>query len=432
MMGDMSDSARMGRPRSRLFWVFLGADTVSTVGSAITAVALPLTAITLLDATTFQMGMVTAAGFVAWLVVGLPAGAIIQRLPLRGTQVSMDMMRATTVLSIPITWWWGHLTISHLVVAALVLGFADVFFEVATSTFLPEIVPSEQLESRNALMSGTTSATQLTGAPLGGLLVQLFGPVYTLLADAVSYAVSGLLLRTLPARRVSLPESWPPIRSMVAEGWTFVVRHPVLGPCLWFASAVNFVCGVQLALVPVYLVRELGAPAAVVGLLLASEGVGAIAGAAASGRLTRAFGSARTCRVAGVAATLGALVIPLGGDLAYFLFALGNIIFAAAVAVFSIASRTYQQTHSRRGMLPRVLATVRFVSFGAVPVGALLGGAVASAVGTRTALLALGTATVAAPLALYRSPVRSATNFSDVLIPGASDRDPVMAEDGAP
>lgn len=407
--------------RARSFWTYWSADTVSTVGSAVTKIALPLTALTVLDATPLDLGVITAAGFIAWIVIGLPSGALVQGLPLRGTMVAMDLVRAAAVISIPIAWWLDALTVPHLVLTALVLGFADVFFEVATSAFLPSIVPQEELESRNALVSGSASATQLGGTPLGGLLVQLLGPVVTLVIDTVTYLVSAALLRTLPPLRATARESRPAVRAMVAEGWRFVVRQPVMRPLLWRATAINFVCGVQLALYPVYLVRVLDAPTALVGLLLGTEGAGAIVGAALCSRLTRRFGSATVNRVGGVAAAVSIFIVPIGGTLGPVWFALGNIVFAGAVATFSITARTYQQTHSPGTMLPRVLATVRFASFGVVPVGSLLGGAVAELTGSpRLALFALGAVGLAAPLTLYRSPIRTARDLADVPVPALS------------
>lgn len=253
------------------FWRWWTAGTTSLVGSAVGAVALPLTALTVLDASPFEMGLIAAASYVAWIVIGLPAGVITQRLPLRGTQVGADLARAAAVASIPLAWWWGQLTVAHLVVTALVVSFANVLFDVANSTFLPSIVERDQLQSRNSLTSATHAASQLSGPSLGGLTVQVLGAVPTLLVDAVSYLVSAALLRTLPARRVDAPDRWPPMGALIRQGWRFVAHHPVMGPGMWAATAINFVCGAQLALYPLYLVRELHAPAGLVGVLLAVE-----------------------------------------------------------------------------------------------------------------------------------------------------------------
>jgi MFS family permease len=397
-----------------IFWRWWAAGTTSALGSAVGAVALPLTALTALDATAFQMGVIAAASYVAWIVIGLPAGVIVQRLPLRGAQVGADLARAAAVVSIPLTWWWGHLTIIHLVITALVVSFANVIFDVANSTFLPSIVSKEQLQSRNSLTSATHASTQLGGPSIGGLAVQALGAVPTLLVDAASYLVSALLLRSLPARSAQAPDRWPPVAAMIREGWHFVTRHPIMGPGMWTATAVNFVCGAQLALYPLYLVRELHAPVGLVGLLLAVEGIGSLVGAALTPRITARLGSARALIAAGFVSVVGAFVIPWGtGWPAYVAFTIGNIVFAGGVVVLSVTTRTYRQIASPPELLSRVMATVRFVSWGAIPIGGLTAGALASALSSRTTLLIFAGAVVWAPLALLRSPVRHLHDLTD-------------------
>ena len=225
--------------------------------------------------------------------------------------------------------------------------------------------------------------------------------------DAISYLVSAALLRTLPARHGHRPDRPTPMGAMISEGWAFVVRHPMMGPGMWSATAVNFVCGAQFALYPLYLVRELGAPAGVVGVLLAAEGVGTLLGAALTTRFTTAVGTARGLIVAGFVATAGAFIVPWGtGWAGYAAFALGNVVFSAGVVVLSVTTRTYRQIASPPELLSRVMATVRFVSWGAIPLGGLVAGALAGPLGSRTTLFVVATVTLLAPLALLFSPVR--------------------------
>ncbi|MEV4508438.1 MFS transporter [Dactylosporangium sp. NPDC049525] len=403
------------RSRPGVFWTWWAAGTTSAAGSAVGAVALPLTALTVLDAGPFEMGLIAAAGYVAWLVIGLPAGVLVQRLPLRGAQIGADLARAAAVGSVPLAWWFGWLSVAQLVAVALVVSFANVIFDVANATFLPEIVEREQLQARNSLVSATHAATQLGGPSAGGLFVQLLGPVVTVLVDAASYLVSAVLLRTLPARggRVRGQDGGP-TWGLIREGWRFVVRHPVMGPGMWTATAVNFVCGAQLAVYPLYLVRELHAPAALVGLLLAVEGVGSLIGAALTPRITRRLGSARALVWAGCTTVAGAALIPAGtGWAAYAAFAAGNVVFAGGVVVLSVTTRTYRQIASPPELLPRVMATVRFVSWGAIPVGGLVAGALAGALGGRVTLWLFAVAVCAAPTVLVLSPVRHLRDLTD-------------------
>jgi MFS family permease len=391
-----------------VFWRWWTAGTTSALGTAIGTVALPLTALTVLDATAFQMGLIVAAGYLAYLVISLPAGVLVQRLPLRGVQVTADLVRAAAVASVPLTWWWGLLTVTQLIVVALVVSFADVLFDVANQTFLPTIVPAGRLQARNSLNSGTHAATQLGGPSLGGLFVQVLGAVPTLLVDAVSYLLSAVLLWSLPARRVEArPGPRPRMAALIREGWHHVVRHPVMAPGMWSATAVNVVCGAQLALFPYYLVRDLHAAPGLVGLLLAADGLGALAGAALTTRFTDRVGTARGIVLAGFTGTAGALLIPWGsGAAAFVTFAAGNLIFSATVVVLSVTTRTYRMIASPPELLSRVIATVKFVSWGAIPVGGLVAGALAGGIGARATLLIFGAVSVCAPLAWLLSPVR--------------------------
>jgi hypothetical protein len=398
---------------SRAFWTYWSASATSAVGSAVGAVALPLTALLVLDATPFEMGVIAASAYVAWLVIGLPAGVFTQRLPLRRLQVGMDLVRALAVASVPVAWWLDALTVAQLVVVALVISFADVLFSVANSTFLPSVVPKEQLQARNSFMSGTHAASQLGGPSLGGVYVQLLGAVPTLLVDAASYLASAALLRRLPDRRMPATDR-PPMRAMIREGWDYVTRHPIMGPCMWDATAINFVCGGQMALFALYLVRDLQAPAALVGFLLAAEGIGALVGAALVPAIVRAIGSARACLVAGFVSVGGAFLIPVGdGVRGYAMFAVGTVVFSAGVVVLSTATRTYRQIASPPEMLSRVMATVRFVSWGAIPLGGLAAGSLATWLGARDALFVLAALTVLSPLILLASPVRHLRDLPD-------------------
>jgi len=413
-----TDSTSVSTPsRSTVFWTYWTAGTISSLGSGVSSVALPLVAVSVLRASAFEVGALAAASYVAWLVIGLPAGVIVERLPLRETQVVMDLVRALALLSVPIAWWLGSLTFLHLVVTALVVGFANVLFDVGNMTLLPAIVPKEELRARNSLMSGTYATTQLGGPSLGGLLVQLLGAVPTVLVDAFSYLASALLMSRLPRREMVQHATRPAARTMIREGWHFVTRHRVMGPCMWVATAVNFVCGALLALSPLYLVRVLHAPAGLVGVLIATEGIGALLGAAITPKVSRVMGSARAILLAGLVGASFALLMPLGsGATGMVLFAIGNAGFATGVVVLSINTRTYRQMESPPEMLSRVIATVRFVSWGAIPVGAFTAGAVATLVGIRPALWLACVAALLPLVILWASPVRSQRDLDEVAV----------------
>lgn len=398
-------------PRRRglsVFWRYWTASTVSQAGDAVTTVALPLLAVGALQASAFEVSLLPAAQYAAWIAIGLPAGVIVQRLPLRGTQVVMDLLRAAAIVSVPVAYALGVLHLAQLVVVALVIGLATVVFDVGNSTFLPTIVSKDELTARNSLSSASTSATQLGGPSLGGVLVQFCGAALSLVVDAVSYLVSALLLWSLP--RAAPPEAPAERESTVAlikEGWRFVAHHTVIRPCAAAATLTNFILGGLMALTPVFLVRTLHAPASLVGLLIAAEGLGSLVGATLTTRLANRLGSARTLVCGTFAGAAFALLMPLAQTgWGLLLFALGSMGFGAAAVIMSILTRTHRQTVTPIELLPRVMATVRFISWGAIPVGALVAGAAATALGNRGAVWVMCALAFLAPLALWSSPIR--------------------------
>ncbi|MCT2582264.1 MFS transporter [Actinophytocola gossypii] len=408
--GSTRDAAPLMSPAVifRRFWL---ATTVSGLGSAVTLVALPLVALIVLDASVIEVTLLTAAGHVGWLVLGLPAGVIVQRYPLRGLQVTMDLVRFAAICSIPLAWWLGVLTYAQLLVVALIVGFARVLFDIGSLTFLPAIVEKKELNARNSLISGTHAVNQTGGPSVGALIVQAMGPVVALLLDAISYLVSALTLRTLPEPGASGNSQVKPVQ-LIKEGWTFVVRHAVMGPCLWWATATNFFSTALIALTPVYLVRAAETPPATVGFVLAMDGLGAVIGSAVATRLARRLGTARTLIVASVAGGLIALVIPFTTSLdTIYFFMIGNAGLSAGVVIGSILTRTYRQTESPPELLSRVMATTRFVSWGAIPLGAAISGLVADSIGLHPALWLVCAGTLVAPLILLLSPLRSRRDF---------------------
>jgi MFS family permease len=416
------ERARVRADDNRLFWRFWTAATVSDSGTAMTTLAIPLLAVLTLRSSSFEVAVLAATADVAWLVIGLPAGVIVGRLPPRGTQVAMDLIRVTAVLSVPLAAALHVLHFAQLVFVELVIGFASVIFDVGNSAYLPAIVSDDQLARRNSVTSGSYSAVQMGGPSLAGLLVQLAGAPFCLVLDGVSYVVSAALLRSLPRLSVSAQSGDPaldgqPARSAAAQildGLRHVLHDKVIRACTSAATLLCLTAGALTAITPVYLVRYLGTPAGLVGVLIAADGVGGVIGASVTTRLGRRFGSARAVVLA---ATCSGLSVPLlvlaGHGWGLIVFGAGSAGFAAGVTVLSILTRTHRQTTTPRKLLPCVMATVRFVSWGAFPIGALAVGGLSSAAGIRPALWFTCAPALLTPVALWLSPVRHLGDLAD-------------------
>jgi predicted MFS family arabinose efflux permease len=370
----------------RQLWI---GETTSKFGSAITTVAMPLVAVTTLHAGTFAVGALEAANWLPWLLVGLPAGAHIDRWRRRPVLIRADLIAAVAFVTVPIAAWLGVLTVAQLITVALVSGTAAVFFRVAYQAYLPAVVTTVDLPEGNAKMHGSASAAEVAGPGLAGLLAQTLGAVAALLVDAGTFLVSIVcLLRirvTEPVRTAGRPES--SLRERIGTGLRYVRHEPYLRTLILYAAASNVMLTATQALLVVFLVRTVGAPAGVIGMLMASAGVGGVFGATIARPFIQMFGSARAALVCALGTAPFGLLIPLtrmGPRLA--LFVIGMLILPAGVVISNIIGSSFRQAYCPPDMLGRVSATTSFLVLGAMPLGALIGGTLGTVLGVRPAL----------------------------------------------
>lgn len=363
-------------------------DSISFFGSAITIIALPLLAVKILQATPFQVGLLVASENVAWLVVGLPAGAWVDRWDKRRVVVVCDCGRAACLASVPVAALIGLLTLGQLYLVAFATGVFSVFFGVAHQAFLPAIVEKDDLVAANGRTSASESISQILGPGIGGVLVQFFAPAGALLVDAISFLGSALLLARVPnPPATAVPETRRPMRLEIIEGLNYVLRDPRLRALTFCSAQFNLFFGVQEALVMVFLVRVIHLRSWQIGLLFGAAGVGGVIAAALSSRLVARFGPGRAVLVAMVGGGLLGILIPVAqSGLGTLLFAVGYAGLALASIVFSVVSGSFRLATCPREMLGRMVATTRIVSWGAVPLGSLAGGVLAEFVGIRGVL----------------------------------------------
>ena len=431
-MGGASGQRRFGgllRRRSfRLLWT---GETISQLGNAMALVGVPLVAVTVLHASTFAVGVLAAAAWLPWLVIGLPAGAWVDRWPARRVMIVCDVISAALYASVPIAAWAGVLTTGLLVAVQLAGGAASVLFMTAYQVYLPSIVAPGELIEGNTKMQGSASAAAFAGPSLAGLVAQLLGAVTALLANAVSFLVSAACLlgaRTGPsrpagARRTAarpaavrppavLPATGPvaigrptTLRREIGDGLMFVLRDPFLRQLSTFWAAANLALTGYAALLVVFLVRVIGLTPGSVGLLTAIPGIGGILGALITGRITARYGTARGLLLSTLSTVPFCLLIPLTGPgprLAFYVA--GSLVACTGIAVGNIVIAAFRQSYSPPGMCGRVTATMRFLIFGTSPLGALLGGSLGTWLGVRPALwVLLGAVTLSGTLLLSPS-----------------------------
>lgn len=382
--------------------------TISEMGSAVTQIALPLVAVLLLDASTFEVGLLAAAGTAAFVLIALPAGSIVDSRPKRSVMIVCNVLRLVVVGSVPAAAAFGVLTMAQLYAVALAAGVCTVFFDVAYQSYVPSLIAADDLMDANGKLGTTQAFAQLGGPSLGGGLVGLFGAAGAMVADALSYVVSVLSILGIAKREE--PPARPvdePLRRRITGGLRFVLGHPVLRQVVACTGTANLFSGMSWSLAIVFLVRELHVKPALTGLVMAAAAVGGIAGGALAGRLAKKIGSARIIWVStlvfGAPQTIvaaawpgwGVLLAPLGWAIGYF-----------ASMVYNIAQLSYRQSVTPPELMGRMNAAVRWVVWGTLPLGGVLGGLLGTLIGVRATLwLAFGGAWAAGWFVFF-SPLR--------------------------
>ena len=388
----------------RLLWA---GETVTALGTAVSGVAMPLIALEVLDASVFVVTLLTAALWVPWLVVGLPAGAWVDRLPKRPVLIASDVTSLALVLSVPLAAWAGVLTIGQLLAVSLGLGTATVFFQTAWTAYVPAVVPAGALVPANALLHGGQSAAHVAGHGLGGLLVAALGAVAALAADALSFLLSTACLLRIRAVETARGVRERDLRREVGDGVRLVAGDRFLRNLVVHGAVANLPLVGYGALSVAFLVREADQGPTAVGLLLAVGGLGSVAGAAVSARVVAALGSARALVVLKGGAGPCSLLLPLADDgWRVALFALGSALVGAGVVAGNVISTSFRQSYVPSELLGRVSSAMQFCNLGTIPLGALLAGALAEGLGTRGAMAALTGGYALSGLILALGPLR--------------------------
>jgi len=364
-----------------------GAQTISTVGTQVTFIALPLTAILVLHASAFQVAALTAMDTLPFLLFALPAGIWIDRLRRRPLMVVADVGRAAALFSIPLVYAFGGLTLGQLFAVGFAVGTLGVFFDLSYLSYLPSLVGREQVASGNARLEATRSAAQAAGPGLGGALVGFFGAPVAILADAVSYLLSAGLLGWIRQPEPEPAAERRPALSELREGIRYVFGQPYLRALTLAIAGSNLFTFMVIALFMVYAVRTLGLSAQLIGVVFTTANVAGLAGALVSGRVVARLGLGRTIVGTSILASISWLSVPLAP--------VSNplpVVIAGALAgpffgvMFNLNQLSLRQAITPERLMGRMNSVVRFMYWGSMPAGSLAGGALATVIGVRPTL----------------------------------------------
>jgi MFS family permease len=391
----------------RRLWL---AQTISQLGSQISYLALPLTAAVWLEATPADMGLLVAVGSLPSLVVGLFAGAVIDRRPRRPFLVSSDVARAFLLALIPAAWLAGVLSMPMLYVIAVLSGACALFFDIAYQAFLPSVVARSALVSGNSSLELSRSAAEIAGPSVAGGLIHLFKAPMALAVDAGSFLASAALISRIDVQESSHKTSVAR-RSLMADaldGVHEVARTPAVRSIAVAAAAIGLFNAMIESVAILYLTRAVGMEPGLLGAILSAGGIGFIIGATLPERLIDRYGIGPTMAVAIAVVGISDLALPLAGSdvgRVAAAVAVGQFFFGLGLTVYRVAQISVQQAIVPQPLLGRVGATLNVMGWGAVPVGALIGGLLGQGIGLQPTLVTAALLEASIALWIWRSPL---------------------------
>lgn len=400
---------KLGLLRDHDFRFLFAATTVSQVGQQVTNLALPLVAVLALEASEFEVGLLFTFTTVAFLLLGLPAGAWVDRMRRRNTMIVADVARAVLLFSVPLAWWLDALTMWQLYAVALLTGAFTVFFDVAYQSYLPHLVGRENLMEGNAKLEGVRSVSQVAGPSLAGQIIAILTAPVAFVLEAVGLALSALFVGGI-RKREEKPERKPGTNLWreIAEGVRFVVGHRLLRPIAASTALANLALSAFIAMEIVFLARVLELSERTIGLVLTVGAAGGVAGFMVVQRVVKRLGYGPAIWLSIALTSPFALLLALAEPgIRLWIGAAGLFVMSVGVVVYNVAQVSFRQTVTPDHLLGRMNATMRFLVWGTAPIGAVIGGVLGDAFGSRTALVLSAVAASLAFLPILLSPLRS-------------------------
>jgi len=402
------------RPRGRLwsereFLKLWAGQSVSVLGDQVGALALPLVAVLVLDASAAEMGLLTAMVWLPHLLFSLGAGLYVDRRARRlPVMIAADVGRAAVVATIPVAYWLDALTMEHLLAVAFVAGALTVLFDVAWATFFLRVVPREDVVDANAKLMTTRSISYVAGPPLAGALVQVLSAPVAVLADALSFVASALFLSRIRTDEPPLPAAnGGSIRERLGVGFRFIFGNPLLRAFLGCFATINLFNLAFSAIAVLFMADELDLSAGAIGVILGTAAVGAIVGASIAPTVGRRIGMGPALIVGAVLFPVPYLAFPFASGpepLVWAILLVAEFLAGIGVMILDIHGNSLMLLLTPEELRPMETATFRFINYGVRPIGAIGGGLLATAIGLRAALFVTAAGAALGVLWLLASP----------------------------
>ena len=387
----MSEKLRVtSQPGFVKLWI---GQTVSAVGSQMTGLAIPVIAVTFLNASELEMGLLSAADTSAFLVVGLLAGALVDRWVKRKVMIVADLVRMFATALVPILWIYGVLNIYQLMIIGALISVASVFFDVSYQSYIPILLRSEYIGLANSRLETTSQISGIASPGIVGQILTIIKAPLLLIADAVTFLVSAISLWFIKDNEIPKPKTdRRPINKEIAEGLSFVWNQRLIRAISFTTSTSNLLGTIVGTMFALYFFREefLSLNAAAFGFLMTFGSVGGLLGAVSTPKLIKIFGEGPLIVLSSFVMGLSQLLVPLSWYLPRE-FALPALIVNTTITSFTVLAYNITQVTARQRICPehllgRMNASIRFMVWGSMPIGALISGVLGDQFGVITTI----------------------------------------------
>jgi MFS family permease len=396
--------------------------SISELGSQVSQLAIPIVAAIALHASPIVFSLLTVFGFLPFIFFALPAGAWVDRMRRKPILIVGDSARAVLLATIPITYAFGALTIWQLLAIQFVVGVFTVFFDVAYQSYLPQLVHRDHLIDGNAKLQLTVSIAQVAGPSLSGGLIAAITAPYAIVADAISFVIStGFLLRirkteTLPERAQGdpKPRMWPEVK----EGLNWILHNPYLRRIAACTGSSNFFATMGFAIFVLYALRVLHLQPWEIGFVFGAGSVGAIVGALVVNRIQKRIGVGPTIIAMSVLFSVPAIAVPLAPKSFPLPFLIGSFFVTQFGGVaYNIGQVSLRQAITPERLQGRMNAAMRWIVWGTIPLGTLLGGTLGQVFTLRAALFVSAIGGLPIFLLVLFSPLRQLHEMPEPVTP---------------
>lgn len=402
--------------RNRNFRALMVSSTAGVLGNAVAAVALPIIAAVELQASNFEVAALAGMTFLPWLLLGLLIGVWVDRLPRRPVMMASLAVRVIVLGLLPLGYWFGFLSTPLLFFAAFVSGVASVFFLLADAALVQQAVTADELMEGNGLITGSGAAADAAGRSAAGWLTSTAGASNTLLVQLATSIVSLVAIARLDVKEVIRPPSSTPILREMIDGLRYTFSTAPLRALLLNAALWNLGGNISASLLVLLVLRTLGESEVWLGLLLAASSIGGAVGGITAHSMGERFGSGPLWRWSMVPGLLGyasLLILTPGPGMLWGL--LGMFVMGASVSWSIVVGSSFRQRVCPPGMMGRLGAASRTVSWGMLALASLIAGVLAETVGIRPAILIGVVIAATAPLVALLGPLRGIRRLEDLV-----------------